>query len=217
MHQGCTSRAQLAHATDLWQTGKWLWGDWVSGRASEYLHDPAEKLCDGIKFLIRRIYSSVNDAHLFATFSQTASHSPDWQRTERQETRVTSISAAAPKSDLLLSGGDIDSICALFCTQKAKYLCGLNPFHRIFWNVHFRRRPMIIRCCFRLQAWWVSFLLWDICNLSLILKKGRNSYSIYGWVVWGERPHLTTADVKRQRLVFPEFLRSKEKAQWNTF
>lgn len=47
-------------------------------------------------------------------------------------------------------------------------------------------------------TWWVSSLPGDICNLNLILKEGRNSYSIYGWVIWGERPNLTTANVKGQ-------------------
>lgn len=47
-------------------------------------------------------------------------------------------------------------------------------------------------------TWWVSSQLGDICNSNLILKEGRNSYSIYGWVIWGERPNLTTANVKGQ-------------------
>lgn len=47
-------------------------------------------------------------------------------------------------------------------------------------------------------TWWLSSLLGDICNSNLILKEGRNSYSIYGWVIWGERPNLTTANVKGQ-------------------
>lgn len=36
--------------------------------------------------------------------------------------------------------------------RRQNICCGLNPFHRIFWNVHFRRRPRILRCCFSLQA-----------------------------------------------------------------
>lgn len=38
--------------------------------------DPAEELWDRIEFLCQHIYrTSVNEAHLFATFSQIASHS----------------------------------------------------------------------------------------------------------------------------------------------
>lgn len=193
------------------ESGSVLWGTGCLAELRSTCGDPAEKLCDGIKFLIRRIYrSSVNDAHLFATFSQMASHSRAWQRTERQETRVTSISAAAPKSNLLLSGGDIDSIRALFCTQKAKYLLRPKPVSHDFLKCTFQKtsqdHPLLLQITgVHGLAWWVSFLLWDICNLTLILKKGRNSYSIYGWVVWGERPHLTTADVKCQRLVLQSF------------
>lgn len=36
----------------------------------------------------------------------------------------------------------------------------------------------------------------DCENLNLILKTGRNSSSICGWVVWGERPNLTMTNAE---------------------
>lgn len=66
----------------------------------------------------------------------------------------------------------------------------------IGWEIlphHFWLQP------FEVLTWWVSSLLWDICNVNLILRKGRNSYSIYGRVVWGERPNLNMVNVKGHR------------------
>lgn len=45
-------------------------------------------------------------------------------------------------------------------------------------------------------------------NLNLILKTGRNSSSIYGWVVWGESPNLTITNAKDHGLVQQVMLRN---------
>lgn len=37
-------------------------------------------------------------------------------------------------------------------------------------------------------------------NLNLTLKTGRNSYGVCGWVVWGERPTLTTSNAEHRGL-----------------
>lgn len=60
----------------LWWEDFGVWQSVSTAGPRSTCNDPAEEFWDGIEFRCQHIYrTSVNEAHLFATFSQMASHS----------------------------------------------------------------------------------------------------------------------------------------------